>query len=106
MKTNGKAKGKATSKSSQVAKVEAEFHYFPKPPTELRQKILIYLNPEGRTVTIWSIPGGKSHMVKREQQEFGQAGEDAMKIPTPLLHVDKQLRAYGEKWYTLTFGEQ
>jgi 2EXR family len=80
---------------------EPEFHLFLKFPIELRQEILSYLIPEGRTVSIWG-----EYRPARLRKEIKQAGPEAAKIPTPLLHVNKEIREFAMKWYTLSFAEQ
>jgi len=72
----------------------------------MRHEILGYLMPEARVVTIWSESLKSGGLVDWERKELKKAGPEVAKIPTPLLHVNKEIREFAMSWYTLTFGEQ
>jgi hypothetical protein len=100
-----KVKGKGIA--APPAAPAPEFHLFPKLPIEIRQEILSYLIPEARIVTIWSAKGGGAtgrEQKERKQIEKKQGGPST--VPTVLLHVNKELREFAMRWYTLSFGLQ
>lgn len=71
-----------------------KFHYFNHLPTELRQEILTLLKPEPRMVEIW------------HERRGGGKKQRPQPVPTPLLHVNQEIRAFALKWYTLILGPQ
>jgi hypothetical protein len=70
-------------------------------PIEIRQEILTLAIPDARTVTIWSRE--PDMLFGEERQEFDKTGPDL--VPS-LLHVNKEMREFAMKWYTLSFARQ